>query len=151
MQIEKPVKIVIKSCAKRKTKKKRDFSLTVSIRHAQDVFFGRPVLWDEVLVRLVLHPRGDREMLVQRVVEVFDRHLDVRRLAVEREDLVGCVAVVGRQVLRPGGTGRRWQEVDAVATRSWNRFQIFYKTTKTFYDLQAISASRRNATAMAGG
>ena len=49
---------------------------------------------------IVFHPRRQSETLTK--LQRRRRHVDGRRLAVKRKDLITLLTVVGRQVLRPG-------------------------------------------------
>ena len=71
-----------------------------------------PLLGVVLHVLFVLHPRGDREMRAQCVVELGAGDLDGVGLPVEGEDLVLLLAVVGGQGAGPRGQGGRRQQVD---------------------------------------
>ncbi len=72
-----------------------------------------------VHVLLVLHPRRDGEVLVERVVQLGARDLNGRATPIEEEDLVLLLAVVSRQVVRPLAQRGRREQVDAARRGAW--------------------------------
>ena len=56
----------------------------------------------DVFIVIVFHPRRQSETLTRSKLQRRRRHVDGRRLAVKRKDLITLLTVVGRQVLRPG-------------------------------------------------
>ena len=106
-------------------KEKQQQILTVSIRHAENVFFGGFVWLDRglahilFLVVLVFHPSGDGKMIRKSMIEVTFGYLHGICLSIKSKDLVTFITIISRKTRSPRGHSRWGQKVNAVTTSTW--------------------------------
>ena len=92
-------------------------TLTITIRHAQDVLLGRVMGLDwATLWEVVLHPHGDGEVVSKVMIKMASRHLHGIVRSIKREDLVHEVSIVCWQALCPIRLPRGGKQVHTVTT-----------------------------------